>query len=164
MPLLSVTVQVTVFVPTGNCAGALLVTTTEPQLSVAVMVPKATPVAKHEPTLAFTVTSAGQAVITGFCVSVIVTVNVHEAWFPPASVAMLVTVVTPTGNTLPLAGMLTRLVTLQLSVAVTTNVTLLRPHWPGSAVRTMLVGQVMTGGSVSLTVTAKVFTLKVHTV
>ena len=63
---MSVTVQVTVFVPTGNCAGALLVTTTDPQLSVAVTVPRLTAVAKQEPAFALTVTSAGQAVITGF--------------------------------------------------------------------------------------------------
>ena len=66
LPLLSVTVHVTVLVPTGNWAGALLVTVTEPQLSVAVKVPKTTPVAKHEPTLALEVTSAGHAVMIGF--------------------------------------------------------------------------------------------------
>src|SRR4051812_8906095 len=65
LPLLSVTVHVTVLVPTGNCAGALLVIVTEPQLSVAVTVPKVTPVAKHEPVLALVVTSAGHEVITG---------------------------------------------------------------------------------------------------
>ena len=65
LPLPSVTVQVTVLVPTGNWAGALLVTVTEPQLSVAATVPKVTPVAKQDPALAFTVTSAGQEVMTG---------------------------------------------------------------------------------------------------
>ena len=78
--------------------------------------------------------------------------------------AILVTVVTPTGKVLPLAGILTRLVTVQLSVAVTRKVTLLRLHCPGSAATTMFVGQVITGGSVSFTVTAKVFTVNVQVV
>ena len=52
--------------------------------------------------------------------------------------------------------LLTRLVTLQLSVALTLKVTLLRPHWPASALTTMLLGQVITGNSVSFTVTVKV--------
>src|SRR2546428_7600043 len=58
LPLLSVAVQVTKLVPTGNCSGALLVTVTEPQLSLAVGLPNATPVAKHVPTFALAVTSA----------------------------------------------------------------------------------------------------------
>src|ERR1700719_688205 len=62
-PLLSVAVQVTRLVPTGNCAGALLVTVTAPQLSLAVGLPRATPVAKHAPALALTVTSAGQVIV-----------------------------------------------------------------------------------------------------
>src|SRR5207302_11428974 len=61
-PLLSVAVQVTRLVPTGNCAGALLVTVTTPQLSLAVGLPNATPVAKHAPALALTVTSAGHVI------------------------------------------------------------------------------------------------------
>ena len=77
--------------------------------------------------------------------SVIVTVNVQVLLLPLPSVAMLVTVVTPTGNVLPLAGVLTRLVTLQLSVALTLNVTLLRLHRPASALNTRLLEQVMTG-------------------
>ena len=77
--------------------------------------------------------------------SVIVTVKVQLLVLPLASVAVLVTVVTPTGNVLPLGGVLTRLVTLQLSVAVTAKVTLLRLHWPGSAARTRSVGQVIAG-------------------
>ena len=54
-----------------------------------------------------------------------VTVKVQVLRLPLASVAMLVTIVTPTANVLPLGGVLTRLVTLQLSVAVALNVTLL---------------------------------------
>ena len=77
--------------------------------------------------------------------SVTVTVNVQLLVLPLASVAVLVTVVMPTGKVLPLGGLLTRLVTLQLSVAVTLKVTLLRLHRPASALSTRLAGQVMTG-------------------
>ena len=57
-----------------------------------------------------------------------VTVKVQIVWLPLASVAVFVTVVVPIGNALPLGGVLTMLLTLQLSVAVTLNVTLLRLH------------------------------------
>ena len=77
--------------------------------------------------------------------SVTVTVKLQLLVLPLASVAMLVTVVTPTGKGLPLAGLLTRLVTLQLSVALTLKITLLRLQRPGSAVSTRLPGQVITG-------------------
>src|SRR6185369_5202424 len=85
-----------------------------------------------------------------------VTVKVQTLTLPLASVAVLVTVVTPTGKVLPLAGLLTTLATLQLSVAVTTKVTLLRLHCPRSAVTTRFVGQRIAGGCVSSTVTVKV--------
>src|SRR5215472_7659722 len=101
--------------------------------------------------------------ITGGSWSWMVTVKVQAAWFPAASVAILVTVVTPTGKVLPLGGTLTRLVTLQLSVAVTRKVTLLRLHCPGSAVRTRSEGQVITGGCVSLSDVEEAPTVKVHT-
>ena len=81
-------------------------------------------------------------------VPITVTVNVHRLLFPLASCAVLVTLVTPTGKAKPLAGTLTRLVTAQLSVAVTLNVTLLVQD-PGAAFTTRLPGQVMSGGSVS---------------
>ena len=74
-----------------------------------------------------------------------VTVKVQVLVLPLASVAVLVTVVTPTGKVLPLGGLLTRLVTLQLSVAVTLNATLLRLQRPASALNTRLAGQVIAG-------------------
>src|SRR5262249_49266679 len=55
-------------------------------------------------------------------------------------------------NVLPLSGTLTRLVTLQLSVAFTANVTLLRLHRSGSAASTRLLGHVTNGLSKSLIV------------
>ena len=76
--------------------------------------------------------------------SVTVTVKVQVLVLPLASVAVFVTVVTPTGKVLPLAVLLTRLVTLQLSVALTAKVTLLRLHRPGSAVSTRLLEQLIT--------------------
>ena len=77
--------------------------------------------------------------------SVTVTVKVQRLRLPPASVAVFVTVVTPTGNVLPLAGVLTRFVTPQSSVALAVKVTLLRLQRPTSAVNTRLLEQVITG-------------------
>src|ERR1041384_4312348 len=87
---------------------------------------------------------AGQE-IPGFCVSVTVTVKVQELELPLASVAVFVTVVTPNGKVLPLEGVLTRLVTAQLSLAVTVKVTLPRSQRPASAGNTRLAGQVIVG-------------------
>ena len=77
--------------------------------------------------------------------SVTVTVKVQVLVLPLASVAELVTVVTPNGNVLPLGGVLTRLLSPQLTAALTLKVTLLRLHRPASALRTRLAGQVSTG-------------------
>ena len=74
-----------------------------------------------------------------------VTVNVQLLVLPLASVAVFVTEVTPMGKVLPLGGVLTRFVTLQLSVAVTAKLTLLRLQRPGSAFSTRLAGQVIVG-------------------
>ena len=80
--------------------------------------------------------------------STTVTVNVQLLLLPLASRAVFVTTVTPTGKAKPLAGLLVRFVTAQLSLAVTTNVTLL-VHRPGAAFTTRLLEQTITGGSVS---------------
>ena len=77
--------------------------------------------------------------------SVTVTVKVQLLVLPLASVAVFVTVVVPTGNVLPLITLLIRLVTPQLSVALTKNVRLLRLHRPASALSTRLPGQVIAG-------------------
>src|SRR5205823_6077071 len=115
LPLLSVAVHVTRLVPTGNCAGALLVIVTEPQLSLAVGLPKATPVAKQLPAFALTVTSAGQ-VIAGACTSRTITRCWQPALLPLLSVAVHVTRLVPTANC---AGALLVIVTEpQLSLAV----------------------------------------------
>src|SRR5438309_420262 len=115
LPLLSVAVQVTRFVPVGNCAGALLVTVTVPQLSLAVGLPNGTPVAKQAPEFTLTVTSAGQ-VIVGTWLSRTMTRCWQVAVLPLLSVAVQVTRLVPVGNC---AGALLVTVTEpQLSLAV----------------------------------------------
>jgi hypothetical protein len=74
---------------------------------------------------------------------------------PLLSRAVLVTVVVPTGKVEPLAGILNTFVTMQLSVVVTANVTLLEQA-PGAAFTVIFVAQTMTGGSVSWIVAALV--------
>ena len=57
-------------------------------------------------------------------------------------------------NVLPLAGVQVTVAVPQLSVAVTLNVTLLE-QLPPAVPTVMLLGQVITGAMVSLTVTVK---------
>ena len=73
-----------------------------------------------------------------------VTVKAHVEVLPCASVAMLVTVVTPTGKLVPLAGLLDTVTPGQLSVALTLNVTLLLDA-PGAALTLIFAGQVICG-------------------
>jgi hypothetical protein len=93
---------------------------------------------------------AGQ-VMAGGSQSFTVTVNVHVAVFPDVSVAVHVTVVTPTGKAVPDAGTQLTLAE-QLSVTVATNVCT-ELHNPVSLQTVMLPGHVITGSSVSFTVT-----------
>jgi hypothetical protein len=79
-------------------------------------------------------------------------VKVHVLLLPQASVAVLVTVVTPTGKLVPLAGLLATVTPRQLSVALTLNVTLLLQA-PSAAFTVRFVGQLSTGAVVSRTVT-----------
>ena len=153
LPLLSRAVLVTVVVPTGNAKplGGLLVRLVIAQLSLAVTVNVT--LLRHAPVAAFTVIAPGQ-LMAGGCVSITVTVNVHVLLLPLLSRAVLVTVVTPMGNARPLGGLLVRLVTAQLSVALTVNVTLLT-HTPGAALTVIGPGQLIAGGCVSSTVTVK---------
>src|SRR2546422_519262 len=116
--------------------GGTLVLLVTLQLSVSIRV-KVTLLA-HPPGPAFTVIFPGQ-LIGGGCVSFTVTVNVQVLGFPLLSRAVLVTVVTPTGKAKPPGGLLVRLVTVQLSLAVTVNVTLLA-HPPGTAFTVIFPG------------------------
>src|SRR5439155_11099541 len=81
LPWLSVTVQITVLVPTGKSEGALRVTVTGPQLSATVGVPRVTLVAPHRPAEALTVTRAGHEIV-GACVSLTITGGVQVALLP----------------------------------------------------------------------------------
>jgi hypothetical protein len=82
-------------------------------------------------------------------------VKVHVLVLPLESIAVFVTVVTPGGKVEPLAGTLTRLVTLpQASVAVTVKVTLL-VHPPAAAATTTLGGQEIVGALLSKIITVK---------
>ena len=158
LPLLSRAVLVTVVVPRGKAnplAGALEMLVTA-QLSVAVTM-KVT-LLEQAPGGAFTVRFAGQ-VITGGWVSFTMTVKEQVLLLPLLSRAVLVTMVLPSGKAKPLAGLLETLVTAQLSVAVTLNVTML-VHAPGAVFPVRFAGQVMAGGCVSFTVTVKVQVLE----
>ena len=74
-----------------------------------------------------------------------VTVKLHVVMLPLVSPAVLVTIVVPTANTLPLAGTLTTVIPGQLSAAVTENITLL-VQTPGAALTSRFVEQVIVGG------------------
>ena len=86
-----------------------------------------------------------------------VTVKLHVEVLFDASVAVKISVVTPTGNVAPLAKPLVLAIVgeaVQLSVAVTLNVAT-APQTPGALLILRGVGQVMTGFSLSKTVTVK---------
>jgi hypothetical protein len=149
LPLLSVTVQVTVVTPIGKAAGALLVTLATPQLSLVTGVPKATPLAV-QPELVATVTAAGQ-LIAGFSLSVTVTFWVQVVVLPLLSVTVHVMVVVPIGKAA--GALLVTLATPQLSPD--TGV----PKATPVAVQPLLVvaataaGQPIVGFTLSVTVT-----------
>jgi hypothetical protein len=84
-----------------------------------------------------------------------VTVKVHALVLPLPSVAVQVTVVTPTLKVDPLAGTQLDVTAVQLSLALTAQVTLLLEQKVASATPVMFAGQVMPGFSTSLTVTVK---------
>ena len=102
---------------------------------------------------------AGQ-LATGFSSSFTVTVKAQVLVLPLASVAVQVTVVVPSGNIEPLAGLQLMLEPGQLSLALAVKFTCawqspLRLSAPVLVVVVMLAGQVATGGSLSTTVTVK---------
>ena len=106
LPLLSVAVQVTVVEPSGKLlpeAGSQTTLTESSQSSVAVGRSNSTwidsPIELHS-----TTRSSGQ-VISGVIVSAAtVTLKVQELELPEASVAVAVTVVVPTGKSVPEEG------------------------------------------------------------
>src|SRR5262245_13600209 len=119
------------------------------------MTVKVTLLLLHWPESAATTILVGQLII-GSCVSRTVTVNEQPLVLPTSSVAVQVTLLVPTLNVEPLGGThTTTTVVSQLSVAVATQVTLLLLHWPASATSTILLGQVISGGTSSTTVIVK---------
>src|SRR5271166_3517653 len=131
LPCVSLTVQITVLVPTGKNAGALLVTVTDPQLSATVGVPSATLVAPHSPGEVTTVTRAGQEIVGGW-LSLTMTSCAQVALLPCVSLTVQITVLVPTGKR---AGALFVTVT-DPQFSVTTGVpsaTLVAPQSPGEA-------------------------------
>src|SRR5204863_8550218 len=112
-----------------------------PQLSVALAANVTT--ASQLPGAVNTSCAAGQ-VIVGFSRSCTVTVKLQRFVLPPPSVATQFTVVTPEVNALPDDGVQTTVVPVQLSVALTANVTT-ASQCPSDVFVTMFAGQVTNG-------------------
>lgn len=122
LPAASVAVTVIVCVPgptsvsdAGDCV--IVRAPDAPQLSEAVALEVTSGTAASHPAPVCAVDPAGQLIVGG-CVSRIVTVKEHDAVLPLESVAVQVTVVTPTGNTAPEGGEQSDVVPGQLSVIV----------------------------------------------
>ena len=86
LPLLSVTVHVTVVAPNAKTEGALLVTLATAQLSAVTGVPKLIPAAEQP--LFVPMVNAGGAVMVGLVESVIITTWLAVAVLPLASVTV----------------------------------------------------------------------------
>ena len=143
LPFASVAVQVTVVVPNENVlpdAGEQA-KVTPGQLSVAVAVWLTTAV--QTPGAVFARMFAGH-VTTGGSASITVTVNEQVAGTPMPFDAVQFTVVVPTGNVLPEAGV-QMTVGAGVPLAVTEYVTTAE-QFPTSLFCVMFAGQVITGG------------------
>jgi hypothetical protein len=112
-------------------------------LSVAVAVPKTTPLAVAKPAFVFAVLFAGQ-VITGNSASETVTVWVHVLTFPELSVATCITKVDPNTNIAGALFVIERIPTLDDAVA-TSNTTPLAVFNPKSVTTTLSAGQIIEG-------------------
>jgi hypothetical protein len=153
LPAASRAVQVTGVSPMANVeplAGTQL-TLAPGQLSLALAANSTT--AEHWPASVVAVMFAGQATV-GLSASVTVTVKLHSAALPAASVAVQRTVVVPTGNAVLLGGTQAKAVTPQLSVAFGVNSTT-AAQVPDSLPITTSAGHVSVGASASMTVTVK---------
>src|SRR5688572_6375658 len=100
--------------------------------------------------------SAGQLIVGG-SLSLTVPVNLHVAVLPAASVTRNTLVVTPTGKAAPLVNPPICVVSAPGQLSVPTGVVKLTTalHRPASLVARMSAGQLIVGGSLSLTVTVK---------
>jgi hypothetical protein len=156
-PLVSAAVQVTVVTPLANVEplAGTHATSTPGQLSVAEGSLHVTFVFEQVPESVEPAMFDGQAPITGFSVSSMVTVKVQAFVFPLVSVAVQVTVVTPLANVEPLAGTHATRTPGQLSVAEgSDHVTFVFEHVLESVPPVMFDGHApMTGFSASFTTT-----------
>src|SRR6185312_16103810 len=93
----------------------------------------------------------------GTSLSLIVTVKLHDAVLPEASVTTNMFVVVPFGNVDPLASPVVCAVVApgQVSAPIGALYVTIAPHVPGSAFCVMLDGQESVGTSLSLIVTVK---------
>ena len=99
---------------------------------------------------------AGTFVITGSSISVTVTVKLAVSSFPWISVAVYVTVVSPTGKLAPGKWFEVNVSISQLSVASGAVQVTIAAQVPASELTAMFVGTfVISGSSVSVTVTLK---------
>jgi hypothetical protein len=153
LPLPSVAVPVTVAVPTANVLpeSGLVITAGLPQLSVAVTV---NVTAAWQVLISAFTAIFDEQLITGTWLSITVTMNEQVLVLPLPSVAVLVTVWTPTVIVLPEAGLDTTVALPQLSLAVTVKFTVVVQS-PASAFRLKPDGHVITGAWLSTTVTVK---------
>ena len=150
-PASSVAVTVATVTPTLNVepdAGTATVVATE-QLSVAAGKVKFT-TASHELASLSTSILSGQ-LATGFSPSFTVIVNVQSSILLDVSVAVTVTVVTPTGKVEPDAKSETSDRILQLSVDKPRSKSTTASHEPESVKATISVGQIAVGSSASTT-------------
>src|SRR5947207_5163547 len=126
------------------------------QLSLAVTPLNTFGTAAWHPASALALVGAGQLTLGG-SLSVTVTVKLHVAVLPAASVTRNTLVVTPTGKADPLANPPVCVVTAPAHVSAACGAfrgTTAR-HRLASTLATMFEGQLITGGSLSLTVTVK---------
>jgi hypothetical protein len=156
LELESVATNVTVVVPTVKrlpLAGPPVCCTLEPHASFDVAFAK-TATDPHTPASRLCVIFDGHVMVGGVT-SCTVIEKVHDAVLPLVSRAVNDTLVTPTPNRLPDAGPLESMTvwTAQLSVAVAARNVACAPQYPASVVRLWLAGQVIFGGSLSVTET-----------
>ena len=168
LPAASVTVRVTLLSPTlAQVNVPLLIASVKPvQLSEEPPSTSAGTMLALPEAFRLIVMSSHTAV--GVWSSSTVTVKLHTAMLPPASVAVYCTFVAPSGNTEPLAkpSVRTTVTPGQSSVAVGIEYVTTAEHSSTSVFATMLAGQVITGSvsSVIVTVTLQVVVLPLASV
>ena len=145
-------VQVTVFVPTGNKYGDAI--TFEPilQITVGLGLPltfgKNDSARPHWPGALLVVTFPGQVMVGGVFVAeeFTVTLKAQVLVLPAASVAVHVTIVSPSGNIEPEGGAQLAVTPGQLSVAIGAGKLTFTLFAPAAASATTFAGQVIDGG------------------